>query len=698
MTRDDNLMERIKKNFARCQDWEAMARRNFIQDTKFRHGDAYNKYQWPDEVSRYLESQRKPMLTINKTNVHCLQVINDSRQNKQGIKIAAVGENADGDAADILEGVIRHIEYRSNAQQAYDAATDHMVTGGWGYVRVHVDYENETSFNQDIFIRRVPNPLNIYLDPDIQEYDGSDARFGFVFEDMPRAEAERKYGRYKDAFDVPPVDDTDAWDGKNHVRVCEYFEKSEKADTLYLLPDGTTLLKSEVPAEFREQIEATAVQSRPTTSPTVDWYMVIGNKIADRKPWLGKYIPIARAVGTETVIDGQLDRRGHVRALIDPQKMYNFNSSGSVEWVAAQTKTPYVGPARAFEGYQDIWARANSDTLPFLPFNDIDDAGNPIARPERSPAPTAASGHIEGMKIAQEELMLASGQYQAVMGAPSNETSGKAINARQRQGDNATYHFIDHISGCIRLVGRICLDLIPKVYDVPRVLHALGIDGSELKVAVAPGAQQAIQKVQPYGDEAEQIDPAKIAAVLNPNVGRYEVISDVGPAYGTQRQEAFNALGQMMAQNKEMVPLVGDVWAKNADFPGSDIIAKRLKNMVPAQAQGGPSPEMVQMHQQMGELAKQGQAEIEQLHAELQAAKAKLDDQARDLERKDYEAETNRIRAVGAVDPEALKPVLREVISQALGQHIGPLMDMHALADQARQPAPEPMEAMDGTD
>ena len=687
-TEDEEIVRQAKNDFRRAEEWEANARTHFIEDTKFSHGDAYNLYQWPQTIQDSRNLDRAPMLTINKTNVHCLQIINDSRQNKQGIAVHAVGENASGDAANILEGIIRHIEYRSNAQQAYDAATDHMVRGGWGWVRVNVGFEDERSFNQDISICRMADPLSVYGDPDIKEYDGSDAKFGFVFEDVLRSEAKSKYPKYVDDFGTA-IDGNDAWNTKDHVRVAEYFKKSDEPDKLIQLRDGTTLLKSEIPKEAREAIKPFILQERDTTSPVVKWYKIIGDKIVERKDWPGKYIPLARMVGTETVIDGVMDRRGHVRALLDAQKMYNYQSSGAVAFVSLQTKTPWVAPVRAIEGYEAIWQSANLKNHGVLPWNDVDDDGKPIARPERVAPPAASAGNIEGLKIAQEEMMLASGQYQAVMGAPSNETSGKAINARQRQGDNATYHFIDHASGCIRYVGRIVLDLIPRVYDTPRVLQVLGRDESLMKVQLNPQAQSAIEKKQDWSDESSDFDPEKIAAVLNPNVGKYDVISDVGPSYATQRQEAFNALGQIMAQSKEMAPIVGDIWAKNADFPGSDVVADRFHNMIPQQALGGPSPEVVQMHQQMSQLAQQGQQQIEQLHAELQAAKQKIADQSIDLERKEFEAATARMKAAGDIDPEAMKPLIREMISQALGVPIVPIMAQHAAAEQAMQP-PEP--------
>jgi hypothetical protein len=355
--------------------------------------------------------------------------------------------------------------------------------------------------------------------------------------------------------------------------------------------------------------------------------------------------------------------------------------------VALQTKAPFITPVAAMEGYEEIWKTANTVNHSVLPWKHFDDEGRPIPPPTRVAPPPAASGHIEGMKVAQEELMLVSGQYQAVMGAPSNETSGVAINARQRQGDNATYHFIDHLASLVRFVGRIVLDLIPVVYDTPRVLQALGEDGTHQKVAIDPSLPQAVQPLQ--DEDGETYDPEQVAAALNPAVGKYDVIADVGPSYGTQRQEAFNAYSQLVTHNPDAFHVLGDLWMRNADFPGADTAAKRLENLVPAQAKGGPDPQVIQMQQQFQQMAQQGQQQIEQLHAELQDAKRKLADKDADLDRQNYEAETRRLAAVGGIDPAALKPVIRQLVSEVLQTPIVPVMAQHAAAEQAMQP-PEP--------
>ena len=694
----DKRVQTAKKRYERCVKWEANARQNELDDTKFGNADARNGYQWPQNVLKQRQggndsASERPCLTINKTRQHCLQIINDARQNKPQARVTPVGGEATFESAQIMEGVIRHIEYISNAQAAYDNATWGQVFGGIGYWRLVTDYSGPDTMDQDIYIRRIGNPRSVYIDPDCTEADKSDARFGFVFDDMPRDMFEATYSKFKDIVASDTLGNGDDWITEDYVRVAEYYYREEKHDELIALPQGPVRWSTLDDAQREQvaQMEAMAGQKfnrRPISTPEIKWCKIAGHKIIEETDWPGKYIPIIPVIGEETVIGGEMDRKGHVRALIDPQRMLNYWHSGAVEMVALAPKAPFIGPAAAFANIPQ-WASANVKNYAFLAYNHVDEDGKDVPRPERSQPPEMPQAFLAGSKMAEEEMMLASGQYQAIMGAPSNETSGKAINARQRQGDNATYHYIDRLAGAIRNTARQLIDLIPKVYDTPRVMKILAQDGSQTSVQIDPTHPQASSQTQDL--DSPEFDAAQVAAIFNPTLGEYDVMADVGPAYATARQEGFNALSQMMAQDPEAKMIVGDLWAKMADFPLADQVAKRLKNMVPPQALGGPSPQMVQMQQHFQQVAQQGQQQIEMLHTELQAAKQKLADQSADLERKNYEAETNRMAAVGKIDPEAFRPIIRELVSQALGTPIVPIMDAHAAADQARMP-PEPVQ------
>lgn len=675
---DQKIVREAHKRLDRGLEIEAIARQNLIHDVKFGVGDARNGYQWDDDMRRARDVDARPSLTINKTEQHCLQIVNDARQNKAGIKVRPVGDEATYEAAQIYEGIIRHIEYQSNAQAAYDTATWWQVFGGLGYFRVLTDYVSDKSFDQDIFIRRVADPLTVLLDPDIKEYDGSDAKWGFVFETLPRAEAKTMWPDVDFDTATLGLETPTGWMDDETVRIAEYYRKSVKDDVLYALVTGETVLASKLRADSIPIPPKEAIaQQRKVGSDVVEWFKIVGNKIVDRREWPGKYIPICRVVGQETFLDGRLDRKGHVRSLLDPQRMYNFNSSAAIENMSLQTKIPWIAEAIALEGREEDWENANRVNKAVLTYQGWDDQGaRVVPPPNRVTPPIPSQAYLQGMQTAQQEMMMVSGQYQAVLGAPSNETSGKAINARQRQGDNATYHFIDHLAQAIRYAGKILIDMIPRVYDTARIVKIMSESGEQASVSLDPTSQMAHsangQPTSQSDDAPTLFDLAKRAQIVfNPTVGRYDIESDVGPSYQTQRQEEFNALTQILTQAPHWANVIGDLLFKAADFPGADDIAKRLKNMVPAQALGGPSQELMQAQGQI----KQLQNSVVALTQALTTEKHKVADKGSDISVDQYKAETDRIKVLdGVLGPGATQALVSQLVMEALQTHLGNAM------------------------
>lgn len=661
--KDDRIIWEAKKRLARCQEWESQAEKNGDDDERFANGDSVNQWQWPQSVISFRQppgGPAAPCLTINKVRQHCLQIINDARQNKSSVKVVAVGDGATSDAADVFMGVIRHIENLSNATAAYDNATWHQVIRGIGYWRVLTDYAHDGTMDQEIFIRRVPNPKSIKLDPDIQEADGSDARFGFVFRDMPRDEFEAQYPDVD--ISGAGIDASDQWVRKDTVRVAEYYRRVETSDRLLALTTGemvraSDLTKAGIPQPPEEAIQA----SRDVPVITVEHYTIAGTEIVERSIWPSKYIPIVRVVGEETVIDGQMDRKGHVRALIDPQRMYNYWSSAATEHVALQTKVPYILDPEAIEGYETYWETANTVNHAWLPAKTRGDDGKELRAPQRNPPPVMPEAYLHGLQVTANEMMMVSGQYQAEMGAPSNERSGVAIERRQRQADNSTYHFVDRQAQAIRYTGRILIDLIPKVYDVPRVVRILGEDGTEDHVQIDPNAQAAHQ-------QQDTPDPSSHASIIfNPTIGQYAVEADIGPAFATQRQEGFQALTTVLASSKELAPYIADIWMKMGDFPGADEISKRLRALVPPGALADGDPALQAMQEKAKQALQQAQQAIQTLASQLAAAKL---DKRREDERTvidAYKAETDRLASVAPeITPDTLRPVFAQLMAEML--------------------------------
>jgi hypothetical protein len=650
MTEDDRIVQEAKDRFKRCQDWETDFRRLYLLDTKFANADPYNGWQWPDDLRKDREKNKRPALTINKTKQYVLMITNNCRQNKPSINIRPMGQEASYEAAQILEGLVRHIEYISSAQNIYDEATESQVEGGVGYWRIIQRYTDDDSFDQELMISPVRDALSVFIDCDTKQKDASDARYGFVFDDIPEKEFKKQY---------PDVDfdevtgtgtglgETDDWVRSDNIRVAEYYRILEKDDKLIHLEDehGETaeFKLSAIPSKYRKKWEEAGenYKSRDIVNKQLEWYKIAGSKIIDSRKLKGRYVPLIRVVGIERIIEGRLERKGHVRTLTDPQRMYNYNSSAQVESAAMATKTKWIVPTDAISGNEVAWNNMNRDNAAYLTYKHKDEDGTDMPPPQRIDPAASTPAYLDGMKIAAAEMEMASGQVSQQQQNPAIERTPRAIDAREQKGETATYHFIDNLAIAIRHTGRVLLDLIPHIYDTERTIQILGKDGSQTRVQVSPDIDSAHQ-VQSERDEVTEV-------LFNPKVGKYEVESDVGPAYASQRQEAWNAFTQLMTADNQLMNIIGDLAFLSADFPNADKIAERIKRNIRATTpwllDDQPGPVIAKLNEQIQKQSEQI-AELLQKLAENKLA-VKGHAEMRDIDA--YDAKTRRLTAEGNV-------------------------------------------------
>lgn len=694
---ETKLIEQIREDFKQGVSWEAQARLNFEYDYKFANGDTHNKYQWDNDLILARELDDKPCLTINKVQQHNLMVINDAKQNKPGVRIRPVGDEASFEGAQIYQELVYHIEYISNAENVYDSAMSFAVQGGWGYWRIDTDYISDKTFDQEIYIRHIKDPRAVYLDPDINEIDGSDARWGLIFEDMDRELYKKKYPKFTDVMGGSTLGNQgDGWLTDDKVRVALYYYKEEKEDKLvhWIGPnDGIQVIEKKSELDDHQKLMYIALKKepaakqlyqfkeRPIITNDIHWVKIAGDRIIEGPTkWLGKYIPIVRFVGTETVIDGVLDRKGHTRALINAQQIYNFMSSSNVEFISTQSKIPYIAATAAIENFEDYYKTSNRVNHSYLPYNAYDDEGNQLPAPVRNSAISSGQGYVQQMQVAQNELMMASGQYQAQMGENENAKSGVAINARQRQGDRATYHFIDNQAIAIRYTGKIIIDLIPKVYDTPRIKKILAQDGSRMNVTVDTDAPQELQKTSDPNNSAMDNGQQVIEYIFNPDFGQYDVQADIGPSFATKRMETSAALLELAKADENFMKIGGDILMKNMDFAGADVLALRYGNMIPPQVKGeGLPPEVEQAMHKASDMIQQLQGQVGQLTQQLKDKEKDLTIKAQTLDldlkreiavqaREDYKAETQRMKDIynTADDNTGVDPELKKVVDQLI--------------------------------
>lgn len=608
-----DIVEDAKERFKRVSDYESTNRTDALDDLRFaRLGE-----QWPFDIRRQRELEGRPCLTINRMPSFIRQVVNDSRQNKPSIKCHPVDSNADPKVADLLNGIIRNIEVSSNADIAYDTAIDFAVTCGVGYFRVTTDYAHDDTFDMDIMINRIINPFTVYADIDATEGDGSDWKYCFITEWMDDDEFERRWpDAEKTDFTGMAIGDRDTlWVQEDKVRVAEYWTREEVTKKLVLLNSGQILGIEEYEAnkEIFDAAGITVQRERDTKSWKVTQHWIAGNcdEPLESVEWAGSYIPIIPVYGDEINVDGKKYYKSLIRDAKDSQRMLNYWRTTSTELVALTPKTPFIGPVGAFDTDITKWNTANTKSHAFIEY----DGDIP---PQRQPFAGAPAGALQEALNASDDMKSIMGIYDASLGARSNETSGRAIMARQREGDVSTFHFIDNMSRAIRHAGRILVDLIPKVYDKPRILRIIG-ENKEPK---------NVQVNQPFNEDG-------IEKLYDLTVGKYDVTVESGPNFTTRREEAVQAITEIIRSYPPAAPILGDIMVKLMDFPDADKISARLKAMLPKPIQdmereGNPLPPEAQgivsgLQQQLEQVNQQLQAglqEYQKMQAENQSLKA----------------------------------------------------------------------------
>ncbi len=569
---DYDLIGDAKARFKEAYDAIDVNRGEMLDDLNFLNGD-----QWPNALKNDREADGRPCLVINKMQAFVDQVIGDLRRNTPSIVIKPVDDNSDVETADILTGLIRNIQVQSDAEIVYDTAAEHSIVCGEGSFRVITEYSDDDTFDQDIRIRRLKNSFQVFWDPNAVMWDKADARYCFVTERIAKDEFEQLY---PDKATMPAEGgrDKDPYWGDDHtIRIAEYWRKKPVKKTMRLYRNVITDEEITTDEELDEMNWSVLREREVDTHKIV---MSKLNQVEELEPeaeWPGKLIPIVTIYGKELNIENKTVYRGIIRNAKDPQRLYNYSRSMSAEAVSLAPKAPWLVTAKQIKNYQAMWAQAHKKNFPYLPYNPDPQATGP---PQRTFPNMSHTGIKDEIMISDQEMHDTTGLQQSSLGKEGNEKSGKAILARQREGDIGNFVFHDNIARALRHCGRIILELIPHIYDTPKVVRVLGEDEEAEFVPIN----------QIFTDEADGITEK----IYDLTAGKYDVVVSVGPSYTTQREESAEMMMEFLRVIPQAAPLIADLLAKNFDWPGAQEIAERLRAMVPPQVlgnqPGGASP------------------------------------------------------------------------------------------------------------
>ena len=616
LLKHDDLLKEARERAKLAADADRFNREEALDDMRNIVG-----LQWPDDVRAKREEDNRPCLTINRLPQFLRQVTGDLRNMNPAIKAIPADTKASQEDAELVEGIIRQIQYESDASSIYERAAESAAACGMGFFRVLTDYVSNDSFDQKIIIQSIDNPFSVYFDPEARKSTREDARWCLITQVMTEE-------AFKDAYpDKVAVsveqdgsgDGLEFWRQNGETVVAEYFWKEPKAKTIMLLPTGMILENAP---------KGLGGKTRTVNYDVIMWAKISGKDVLEGpQEFPGDHIPVIAVMGEELHIGDRIYRSSVIRFAKDPQRLYNYWRSAQTEMIALQPKAPYLVTAKQISGLEQIWSEANDSNRPYLPY--IPDPNAPA--PQRATPPIPSSGMMQEVGLAADDMKATTGIYDAGLGQRSDEKSGVAIRQRQMESDVSTSIYSDNMAKAVAHCGRVIVSMIPKIYDTNRMLATIGEDDQH-------GMTEINKPIMSENGPITINDMTK---------GKFDVRVAVGPNYATKRQETAESMMQFIQAFPPAAQVAGDLIAKSMDWPDAEKIAERLKKMLPPGMAEEDDPQaQAQMQQQQmmqAQEAQQQQAMAQQAQSlQLREMTAKANKAEADAQKSHYEAEKAR--------------------------------------------------------
>ena len=609
------LMIRIRERVPKMMSADQENRKKALWDMRFLNV-AGAQWQTREGVRLSAERGDRPSYQFPILKPKIKRVINEMRANRPQGKVRAVEDN-DKETAEVMEGLLRNIWAVNNCDHITDYAAQYQVGGGMGAWRVDTDYSDDTVFDQDIKVKPFLNPFCVWWGPEAIDQLKRDAPDWFISDKVSKEEFERRWpNREKVSFDAGMFDDDADWMDNDGVRIGEYWWKEPATKRLFLLQSGKTVDASEY--DGAGPVADPVTKEREVKCHKIMMCIVGGGDSVLEKPteWAGKYFPFIVAFGEYIVLEGKVEWQGLTRDGVDAQQGFNAAMTSTVETINQSPQSKFWATPDQAKGHVNKWNVAHKENLPFLLYNVDPKSPGP---PQRMGSPDVPVALIQLSQMMADNVKSTTGVFDASVGAVSNETSGRAIAARQQQGEIANFNYQDNMSLAQWWFYQILMDLVPKIYDGTRSIRILGTDLAEKYVRI------------------NAVDPATGKKVNDLTAGKFDLTVTVGPSWSTRRQEASDFFTQMGQSNPALWNVAGDLMFKATDMPYSDEIADRMKFLLPPEIQtrlqeGMQMPaevkqamaqvdSMMQQVQQQAQLVQQAAAEAEGIKTEAEKAK-----------------------------------------------------------------------------
>ncbi len=588
---------------------------------------------WSEKDRKDREDVGRPCLSLDELGQYVNQLINDVRMNKRGVKVSPIGNGANDDTARFRADRIRHIEYRSNAQQTYTSAFENTVQGSYGFGRIKTQYISPMSHDQELMIEPFPNPDMVIPDPDFLKPDLSDCKYFFVSEKWATSEFKREFptARITD-FDAELIAQNKGWLTADSVTVCEYWTYRYSKGKLWRVLDPMTGQAKDVLVRDGEPDPSSALVAktkagkpvvRDVDIPSVCMYLTNGLEILDETEWPGRYIPIFGCLGKILYIDNGAGSKRQIQSMIrlarDPYMLYCYTRSTEAELIGMTPKTPFIGYVGQFRTRWSDWQTIAHEPKPYLEADPTTEAtgAQVLPLPQRQPYDPA----VQPLEIAAESARRAIQSAMGISPLPTsaqrrNEKSGVALEQIEKTANKGSFHFIDHYDMMIQRVGVLLDDLIPHYDDTTKPV-SIRTETDEVKLVTIN---------DPNDEKSPQV------------AGDHDVTLSVGPSQDSERQAVSDFVDLLVNMGDPQVfALISPLLVKLKNLgPMGDKIAELLETLQPPAARAimnedgaeGQIPpqitaQMQAMQQKIEEMGQMLQTEQVKQQAQLQTAQIK---------------------------------------------------------------------------
>jgi hypothetical protein len=504
----------------------------------------------------------KPKYSVNIVNAKINKKYGELASQEVQINIKP-SNGGNKDTAKVMCGLMKAIEYQSSADYIYDRNLLRSMIAGFGAAMVETDYGDDYSFNQELFIRDIPDAMNRvwffgnWIMPTAE--DAEAVTVDHMIEDH----------EFKDTFDVgrkceslgTDSEQNHYWNKREGEIISQLFYKKMVPETIYQTADGNVIDQEDYDKLKANGVDVSTLEERTRKVPKIysRWY--------DNKGWLNDEeltvfdtLPVSPLMANFDIVENIPLWSGDIVYTMDQQRILNYTISKKVSdevlnakkkiWVSKnQLNDPKaLSQIKTYNTNNDpiqVWTPVDGQPPPF-------EMGGGIASP-------AMDSIIQTMFDGIGQTMGLSGVQE---GVNQGRMAFESIEALQHKGDVGSLPYHNAYKSFVLRIAKICIGAMPKVYDTAMVKRIIG-EGGEYEEA------KLNQKIMaPTGEEI----------VINDlSSGQYDVYCDIGLNHTTKKERAGRALTDMAQYDPSIIAENKDILLGSFSAPGMDRAAKRAR-------------------------------------------------------------------------------------------------------------------------